>query len=368
MPADLFSTTMSRTEVISDDAAMEHAIGLLQKQDESYFARWADICDSIQITDYSGNSLLHWAAALGNLNALILLVDLGLELEARNAMDATPLLCAAASCRNPGAVIAYLMRQGADAHAKNKEGDTIYTLLERRNLPGLMGLFDQLQSAMEECPKWFASSIGNDVVSFNMAVNLGSTAAMVKDVSTVRFKNSKSLSRTTLYGCPEGRMLDDPHQGPPESVYMNSPPAQYCCDASWWLAERECLVLFAEEDAMRNLLISKYFSQFLSFLSCRSTAPIALVELQPADTVSAVLGEKHCADGTRRLLVRWANKKDELEDDTSWIPYEEVMECSVVREYVAKFDRTYSSSIQGSYNHPSADGLHSGALDSEERS
>src|SRR6266481_9175697 len=115
----------------------------------------------LEARDRRGSTPLMHAAAFGNLNTLKLMIDAGADVRARNNMDATALLWAAAdpekarlliergadvtaasrqgrtplmvaAARKGGtAIVELLLSKGADVHAKDRLGDTALTLAAR---------------------------------------------------------------------------------------------------------------------------------------------------------------------------------------------------------------------------------------------
>eukprot|EP00048_Salpingoeca_helianthica_P006270 m.96598 g.96598 ORF g.96598 m.96598 type:complete len:306 (-) comp13948_c1_seq1:81-998(-) len=76
-----------------------------------------------------GDTKLHWAAILGDLDSVQLLLSQGASPDALNDHLATPLMEAAA--RGHAAVVALLMRSGALAHHEDLEGQTALHLAAR---------------------------------------------------------------------------------------------------------------------------------------------------------------------------------------------------------------------------------------------
>src|SRR6266852_478193 len=70
--------------------------------------------------DARGNSPLMYAAALGSLESVRLLLDAGAEPNAANAFDATPLMW----CAGDAAKVRLLLSKGANADARSKLGRT----------------------------------------------------------------------------------------------------------------------------------------------------------------------------------------------------------------------------------------------------
>ncbi len=70
--------------------------------------------------DARGNSPLMYAAALGSLESMRLLLDAGADPNAANAFDATPLMW----CAGDAAKVRLLLSKGANADARSKLGRT----------------------------------------------------------------------------------------------------------------------------------------------------------------------------------------------------------------------------------------------------
>lgn len=120
------------------DSALRHAVDLLLSPQEERFQRYLDICDDVHACDGSGNTLLHWAAALGNFGAAYALLQRGVDVDACNTYGATPLCVAAAICPNVATLGFLLVSHGASLQprAKGAEGNgmSIQLLLEAREL------------------------------------------------------------------------------------------------------------------------------------------------------------------------------------------------------------------------------------------
>jgi ankyrin repeat protein len=75
---------------------------------------------AVNQADSRGTTPLHYAAVLGSVEAMKLLLDAGADVNARNASDATPLILAAPSA----AKVTLLLAKGADTKAQTKAGRT----------------------------------------------------------------------------------------------------------------------------------------------------------------------------------------------------------------------------------------------------
>lgn len=85
------------------------------------------------VTDGAGNTLLHAAASP---EMVALLLGAGLNVQAKNAAGATPLLTAAA--RGQADVVAALLAKGADAKAVDARGNTALLLAVQRDRPAVV--------------------------------------------------------------------------------------------------------------------------------------------------------------------------------------------------------------------------------------
>lgn len=374
---------LGSTPALSVNQTVAHAVGLLQKADDSSFVRWADTCDDIFMKDSHGNTLLHWAAAFGQLTPLKYLMNSGLDKEARNDVGATPLLCAAASCRNPGSVIAFLLRSGASMDAKNAAGDDVFSLLEKRDLGKLVDLFQMMRKAMDCCPRLFSSSgfDTNGPISFDSeAPTLGTERGLAQQVSTVRFKSvSEQTTKKTssvAAGSPGGDVraifgdtgsgrwrwgltsgateadLTATHTTPAasasevllmqlmdkEAVARNRLRVEYADEImpivaellrfTTWLYNNLASEVYTTDDDEDNAEGEAANRGFGDVEGERGKSDEDDEETPrfeaPVDPVVAVFGERHDADGQRVLLVQW--RKEEGEPDADLQPSADELE------------------------------------------
>jgi hypothetical protein len=127
---------------MNSEGSLRHAIQLLLSPLEEPFKRYLDVCDDVHARDASGNTLLHWAAALGNFSAAFALLQRGLAVDATNAHGATPLLLAAALSPNVMSVGYLLISHGAllappgggDGGGNDDERITVHEVLKARQL------------------------------------------------------------------------------------------------------------------------------------------------------------------------------------------------------------------------------------------
>jgi ankyrin repeat protein len=79
----------------------------------------------LELRDGDQRTALYWAAARHRVDCATLLVAAGADLETADAEGETPLLVAVSSGTR---VAKFLMKQGANIHAKNLNGDDIFAL------------------------------------------------------------------------------------------------------------------------------------------------------------------------------------------------------------------------------------------------
>lgn len=84
--------------------------------------------------DESGDSALHAAAAAGAQDSADFLLDRGIPIDQRGALDRTPLMSAVLADQT--AMVRWLLRQGADPRLKDKEGYAPLLLAVREGKPG----------------------------------------------------------------------------------------------------------------------------------------------------------------------------------------------------------------------------------------
>ncbi|CAJ1045638.1 putative Ankyrin repeat (3 copies)/Ankyrin repeat (many copies) [Leishmania shawi] len=123
--------------MISDEpSALSHALQLLLSPLEDPFRRFLDVCDDVHMRDANRNTLLHWAATVGNVAAAYALLEHGVEVDARNVYGATPLHLAAAFGPNVGVMGPLLMRYGASLTTKltSRSATGVESLLASRDL------------------------------------------------------------------------------------------------------------------------------------------------------------------------------------------------------------------------------------------
>lgn len=366
--------------------AVHHAVELLKQPDDIPFHRWLDICEDPFVVDAHGNGLMHWAAALGQLRALKALISSGMDLEATNSSGATPLLCAAASARNPGSVLAFFIRRGARTEATNAGGIDMFDLLERRGLTELREVFALLCEATARCPRLFTASgydPSDDISCSTTGPLLGTDACLAQPMSTVRFASRNGTAEDAF-----ARRATK--QGPP-----GNGPASLSVGFGVLSFEHVFEFLIQEELVGRSAVEGDYNEDVIAFSTDLLQMTVWLynnlvqevytdeeeegeVEEEPGteadveeveeeepgteeedvsqaepqpDPVDAVLGERHDMDGERVLLVQW-NRPSIVADaepappaginDVEWVLLREIATSAVVQQYVVRFDKTYS--------------------------
>lgn len=374
-----------------EDKEILHGIQLLQSRSTGQFIRWVDINETLFVVDSAGNTLLHWAAACGDLRVVIFLLEEGLDINARNSIGATPMLCAAASSLNPGAMIDCFIRRGANTDVVNMNSESMYSLLEQRKLKSLSTLFQVLRGAMEDSPKLFASSgVDKNGVGFEQREHLGSSEVLAK-TNTVRFQ------RDTLDEAPEGidafkhlgglyPDVDDLPMATKATKVFDSAPSSVGVSPSPSTTEvspsprgptgmEEQISFFWEEERKRLGIISDYW---MELAMSSSTIPLPRASRSPSGrrrctqrvalTVNAVLDERF-VDGYLWLLIRKAPLTRGLEEEEEWVRLEEIREDPVVAAYLSRprgpSDSQGSSMPSGAVHREKLDSLEREELEKE---
>lgn len=102
--------------------------------DVSALKKFAAAGFKVDSTDEQGDSALHAAASTGAEAAADFLLDRGLEVDRKGASERTPLMSAVMG--NQTAMVRWLVRQGADPRAKDKDGFMPLMLAVREGRPG----------------------------------------------------------------------------------------------------------------------------------------------------------------------------------------------------------------------------------------
>ncbi|KAG5470518.1 hypothetical protein LSCM1_01762 [Leishmania martiniquensis] len=126
------------------------ALQLLLSPLEDPFRRFLDVCDDVHMRDANRNTMLHWAAAIGNVAAAFALLEHGVEVDALNVYGATPLHAAAAFAPNVGVMGPLLMRYGASLTKLTfRSASGVESLLASRGLTAVWAWMLQLNAFIE---------------------------------------------------------------------------------------------------------------------------------------------------------------------------------------------------------------------------
>ncbi|KAK7199721.1 Ankyrin repeats (3 copies)/Ankyrin repeats (many copies)/Ankyrin repeat [Novymonas esmeraldas] len=128
-----------------------HVFQLLLSPLEDPLRRYLDVCDDVHSRDPSRNTMLHWAAAVGNVTAADMLLRHGVEVDARNVYGATALHIAAAFGPNVGAMAPLLIQYGASASAtlSARNPTTAETLLTARGMRDVWAWLSELVTLLQ---------------------------------------------------------------------------------------------------------------------------------------------------------------------------------------------------------------------------
>ncbi|CAG9580165.1 conserved hypothetical protein [Leishmania major strain Friedlin] len=133
-------------------SAFSYVLELLLSPLEEPFRRYLDICEDVHMRDASRNTMLHWAATVGNVAAAYALLQHGVEVDARNVYGATPLHLAAAFAPNMGVMGPLLMQHGASLtvplSSRNETG--VGSLLASRGLKAVWTWMVELSALLQQ--------------------------------------------------------------------------------------------------------------------------------------------------------------------------------------------------------------------------
>ncbi|CBZ29506.1 conserved hypothetical protein [Leishmania mexicana MHOM/GT/2001/U1103] len=133
-------------------SGFSYVLELLLSLLEEPFRRYLDICEDVHMRDASRNTMLHWAATVGNVAAAYALLQHGVEVDARNVYGATPLHLAAAFAPNMGVMGPLLMQHGASLTAtlSSRNAAGVESLLVSRGLKAVWTWMFELNGFLQQ--------------------------------------------------------------------------------------------------------------------------------------------------------------------------------------------------------------------------
>ena len=137
---------------------------------------------ALDTRDEAGDCALHAAAAAGANKAADFLLHHGLTVDSRGAMDRTPLMAAVVG--NQGAMVRWLLRQGADPRAKDKDGFTAMMLAVREGKSGPVKELAPYQRESLDAALLLAALVGQSEVIDTLANYGASVYARMEDGRT----------------------------------------------------------------------------------------------------------------------------------------------------------------------------------------
>ncbi|PBJ70474.1 hypothetical protein BCY84_18394 [Trypanosoma cruzi cruzi] len=310
---------------IDNDGVMKRVVNVIKYGNESLLFEWMNKCDDINMRDSWGNAALHWAAALGKLNAVTHLLLAQADVNVVNKNGATPLHCAAI-CGHSN-IIRQLLRCGADVMATNHEGQTMIDLLRYMGWDNASIQQENSRNVSPLSPSVLENFV--EELFFSDGASLGSIKAYASPDSlyvygfNVEVNNHHHDLRTKEIGevlCVENGASND--VAGEDLVCMQ------------WHAEME--QLFSRESAERNELISKYAKWMLQVTDTMKSDHSAPTENERKE-VGVVLDAKYSPKGSDQILVHPAGdaeseelrvKADDVKDSTVAKAYVEPLETS----------------------------------------
>lgn len=351
------------------DASLHHVIGLLLSPLEEPFLRYLDVCDDVHARDGDGNTLLHWAAALGNFSAAYALLQRGVAVDTRNAFGASALLVAAALCPNVATLGYALVSHGASLADSGSDGVTVQAVLEGRQL-------ERVWRWLLECEQGLCQDDdGIHLVAFCGRNELpAQTESVVTRLlcSPTRLQQLRRRGGETSSG-PAGisvprappRQTHQPPQGshksawPTDNSEASAPSRTELRAQIEVLASRETagrmrverdqlesfLYLYAEAAAFSFGYYDEGENDNVDEAADQAESPTADVADAAAAAVvghiASVLGERIDANGRHHLLVRYTAPRGVEDRIEAWHLADSIASDPVVR---AHLERTYSAS------------------------
>ncbi|EAN82212.1 hypothetical protein C3747_55g146 [Trypanosoma cruzi] len=304
---------------IDHDGVMKRVVNVIKDGNESLLFHWMNTCDDINVRDSWGNAALHWAAALGKLNAVTHLLLAQADVNAVNMNGATPLHCAAI-CGHSN-IIRQLLRSGADVMATNHEGQTMIDLLRYMGWDNASIQQEHSRNVSPLSPSGH-ENLGEEL-SFSDGAFLGSLTAYAPPDSpyvyevNVEVNNHHHDLRTKEIGEPLCVENDASNDVAGEDLVCMQ-----------WHAEME--QLFSRESAERNELISKYAKWMLQVTDTMKSDHSAPTEKERKE-VGVVLDAKYSPQGSDQFLVHLTGDADSEE---LRVKADDVKDSPVAKAYV----------------------------------
>ncbi|CCD17070.1 unnamed protein product [Trypanosoma congolense IL3000] len=287
------------------DDDMRAAVRILKSGDMSTIESMLKGIDDVNWKCSDGNTLLHWAATLSNIYAVRVLLGVGADIDAVNAVGATPLHCATlcGSCET----INELLLHGADPTIRNQRGHTVFDFM--RDLWA-----DTLYEEYEELERVLLGLDGDEQEADNILLSMGISSNydlmtkrdLRKTVSMYVLRKRRELKK----GAGEGDLSFNGEMALDEPAELSQPHL---------FGEKK--KLHAEEAEKRNLLMRDYdgwagdVSSRLSNLSKYLKCIGDLVDL---------MDEKVTDDGERYVLV---NARGGGGESSVWVKLKDLYAC-----------------------------------------
>ena len=131
----------------SADAEMHCIIQHIKHRNYAAISKWTTAVEDINMTDYAGNTALHWAAQQGMGDVVEMLLRRGAAPNIQNSNGATALHCAASL--GVEAVISALLRAGSDPTLKNRRGRTFMDMCRAKGHVHLDYVIERIEKSVE---------------------------------------------------------------------------------------------------------------------------------------------------------------------------------------------------------------------------
>lgn len=289
------------------DEDMQNAVRTLKTGDEQSVERMLRSYNNVNWKSSDGNTLLHWAATLGHMCAVRLLLDAGANCDSPNVVGATPLHCAAFG--GSVAVIDELLLRGANAMAKNRKGHTMFDFLKdlwggdlHKRYEGLERLLTALSGSCYDLPSPVTKP-GEPPEG-----TLASQRSFRGKIASCFLQNMHERQSVPFENFQYEERDEDNDDGLLQKYHL--------------LEVKELLM---DESAKRNELVREHLTWAVDVMTqLRNLAyPVRCVE-----EVVEVLAKKDSPEGDRWLLLR---AKGASEGSEVWVRLKDLCECYPTR-------------------------------------
>lgn len=190
----------------AEDVEMHYVVSQIKARNLDAFKKWAKEARHINLTDFAGNTPLHWACHKGLPEFVAALLRRKADPNIANRNHAAPLHCAAIS--GVKSIIDMLLQHGADAMLPNGSGKNFFQVLRSKGHAHLEVAYEALEERLltESNPAPLASSD-----SWFDAARLGAETESDTDFNGTR--DSQAVVDVAVVEMPSGEHMPSPIAG-----------------------------------------------------------------------------------------------------------------------------------------------------------